>query len=169
MHNSEHSSPPVQYNGRVLVVDDNDSPRHLLRLELETAGFEVSEAATQLELQWRLKLRQPDAVLLDLQRSAVDGFDLLQRLRARETLQDVPIVFLAACDDADFRQQALRAGADWFGVRPLGVSKLRTQVAELIRHGRRTRRLTDDDVGQLAWHDDNPLYRTSGQVRLNAG
>jgi DNA-binding response OmpR family regulator len=168
MKSSEHSSPS-EPNGRVLVVDDSDLVRHLLRLELEVAGFEVHEAATQLELQRRLTLGQPDALLLDLQRPAVDGLDLLLRLRARQSLQDVPIAFLAGCVDDEFRLQALGAGADWFAVRPLGVSQLRAQMANLIRHGRRTRRLADDDVGQLAWHDDNPLYRAGGQVRLNAG
>jgi two-component system alkaline phosphatase synthesis response regulator PhoP len=168
MNSSEHSSPSEPI-GRVLVVDDSDSVRQLLRLELETAGFEVQEAATQLELQRRLTLCRPDALLLDLQRPAMDGLNLLRRLRARQTLQDVPIVFLAGSADDAFRLHALRAGADWFAVRPLGMAHLRTQMASLIRHGRRTRRLADDDVGQLAWHDDNPLYRAGGQVRLNAG
>jgi len=139
---NEHSSSSIpetgiaEIGGRVLVVDDNDSVRRLLCLELETAGFEVYEAACQIELQRRLTLVQPDVVLLDLQRSAVDGFDLLLRLRARQTLHDVPIVFLAASDDADFRRQTMRAGADWFGVRPLGMLQLHKQLAELVRNGR---------------------------------
>jgi DNA-binding response OmpR family regulator len=135
---NEHSSSISETGGRVLVVDDDDSVRQLLRLELETAGFEVQEAATQLELHRRLTLLRPDALLLDLQRSAADGFDLLLRLRARQTLHDVPIIFLAACDDADFRQQAIRAGADWFGLRPLSMLNLQTQLANLIRNGRPT-------------------------------
>jgi two-component system OmpR family response regulator len=135
MNEDEHSSRS-EHSGRVLVIDDDDSVRHMLRLELETAGFEVQEAATQLELQRRLTLIRPDALLLDLQRSAADGFDLLIRLRARQTLHAVPIIFLAACDDDDFGQQAMRAGADWFGVRPLGLLTLRTHLSELIRNGR---------------------------------
>jgi DNA-binding response OmpR family regulator len=129
MDQTDHSS-------RVLVVDDNHPVRHLLRLELEAAGFEVHEAATQLELQRRLTRFQPDAVLLDLQRSAADGLDLLIRLRARQTLHAVPIVFLTGSEDEDFRRQTLRAGADWFGLRPLSMQKLRTQLADLIRNGR---------------------------------
>jgi DNA-binding response OmpR family regulator len=138
MNENEHSSRSEQQSGRVLVIDDDDSVRHMLRVELETAGFEVQEAATQLEVQRRLTLSRPDALLLDLQRSAADGFDLLIRLRARQTLQAVPIVFLAACDDDDFRQQALHAGADWFDLRPVGMLKLRTHLSELIRNGRPT-------------------------------
>jgi len=123
MNNSEPSSSTSAQSDRVLVVDDNDAVRRLLCLELETAGFEVHEAATQLDLQRHLESLRPDALLLDLQRPAADGFDLLVRLRARQTLHAVPIVFLAACDDEDFRQRAMRAGADWFGLRPLGMRK----------------------------------------------
>jgi DNA-binding response OmpR family regulator len=128
-----HSS---EQRGRVLVIDDNHPVRQMLRLELETAGFEVDEAATQLELQRRLTQFLPDAVLLNLQRSVADGLDLLIRLRARQTLHAVPIVFLAATEDDDFRRQALHAGADWFALRPLGIRQLRTQLADLIRNGR---------------------------------
>jgi len=119
-----------------VVVDDDASVRRMLCLALGTAGFEVHAPASQVELQRRLTLGRPDALLLDVQHSKRDGLDVLVRLRARPALQDVPIVFLAVGDDADFRQQVLRAGADWFGVRPLGLGKLRAQLAELIRNGR---------------------------------
>jgi DNA-binding response OmpR family regulator len=163
------SSSKTEHSGRVLVVDDNDPVRHLLRLELQTAGFEVLEAATQLDLQRRLATTRPDALLLDLQQSA-EGYGLLIRMRARQTLRDVPIVYLAAFEDDDFRQQTLRAGADWFGSRPLAMVELRTRLRDLIRNGRSASRLlADHNVGQLAWHDDNPLNRPRRYVRLNAG
>jgi len=165
MSSRERSQLPDQ-PGRVLVVNDNEALRRLLRLELQTAGFEVHEAATHLDLERHLRVLEPDALLLDLQRSAIDGLDLLLRLRARQTLREVPIVLLATCDDDDFGGQAMRAGADWFALRPLGMPQLRTQLADLIRH---RRPLADDDVGQLAWHDDDALHGPSGYVRLNAG
>jgi DNA-binding response OmpR family regulator len=139
MNNSEHSRevPANRYiTGCVLVVDDNDQVRQMLSLALDTAGFDVVEASTQLELQRRLTHTRPDALILDLQRSQADGLDLLSRMRARHNLHDVPIVFLAGCEDDDFRWQALRAGADWFALRPLGMVELQTRISELIRHGR---------------------------------
>jgi DNA-binding response OmpR family regulator len=57
-------------------------------------------------------------------------------MRARQNLCDVPILFLAVDDDDEFRWQVQRAGADWFGLRPLGMLELQRQVSRLIRHGR---------------------------------
>jgi DNA-binding response OmpR family regulator len=137
MTDSEHSRDTQhEYSGCVLVVDDDDQVRQMLSLALETAGFDVIEAGTPLELQRRLAYTRPDALVLNLQRSQIDGLNLLRRMRARTDLHDVPIVFLAGCDDEDFQWQALRAGADWFTLRPLGMLELQTKVAQLVRQGR---------------------------------
>jgi two-component system alkaline phosphatase synthesis response regulator PhoP len=125
-----------EYNGCVLIVDDDDRLRHLLSLALEKVGFDVLAAGTQQQLRSRLARTQPDALVLNLQRSETDGLDLLRHVRARQDLCTVPIVFLAGCDSDDFRWQTIRAGADWFGLRPLGMLELQTRVGKLIRLGR---------------------------------
>jgi DNA-binding response OmpR family regulator len=131
MTTSGHSSP-TEYTGCVLVVDDNDQVRQMLSLALETAGFTVLEASTQLEAQLRLAHTRPDALVLDLQRSETDGLNLLTLVRARQSLADMPVVFLAGTGARDFRSQALNAGADWFGLRPVGMLELQQHVAKLI-------------------------------------
>ena len=136
MNYSEHSIPTSENSGCVLVVDDNDQVRQMLALALETAGFDVIEAGTQFEAQDQLSHTRPDALVLDLQRSAADGLDVLSSIRARHDLRAVPILFLAGCENDEFRWQALRAGADWFGLRPLGMIELQKRVAALIRNGR---------------------------------
>jgi DNA-binding response OmpR family regulator len=134
----EHSqnSHSEELSGCVLVIDDNDQLRQLLALGLTTAGFSVVEAATQLDVQRRLADSQPDALVVDLQRSEADGLRLLVRLRARTQLQDVPILFLAGSEDDDFQWQALHAGADWFGLRPVALVELQKEIRKLIRQGR---------------------------------
>jgi DNA-binding response OmpR family regulator len=106
----------------------------MLALALETAGFAVCEAGTEIELQRVLARTRPDALLIDLQRSEREGLQLVARMHARVSLRGVPILFLAGSDDGDFRRQALEAGADWFGLRPVGLLDLQAQVAELIAH-----------------------------------
>jgi DNA-binding response OmpR family regulator len=135
MNPSEHS-PEIEFSGCVVVVDDNDSLRHMLTIALETAGFDVVEARTELDLHRCLGRNRPDALVLDLQRSEADGLELLTRLRARHGVADVPILFLSGTDAEDFRHEAVAAGADWFGLRPLGMLELQTRVGELIRNGR---------------------------------
>lgn len=121
-------------------MDDNIELRQMLALALDTAGFDVLEAGTQLELQRHLARGKPDALIIDLQRSEAEGLAVLTRLRARASLDNVPIVFLTGCDAEDFRRQAMDVGADWFGLRPLGMLELSKCVAELIRAGRSAQR-----------------------------
>jgi DNA-binding response OmpR family regulator len=135
MNTSEHSHPS-ENAACVFVVDDNDDLRQMLCVALEAAGFDVVQARGQLELQWCLAEAQPDALLIDLQRSETDGLAMLSRVRARQALGDVPILFLSANDDDDFHERAMSAGADWVGVRPLGMLQLQKQVMHLVRHGR---------------------------------
>jgi DNA-binding response OmpR family regulator len=153
MTNHEHSTKP-EHPACVVVADDNDDLRRVLAMALDTAGFEVLQARTQLELQRVLTDVRPDALVLDLQRSEADGLPLLTRLRARQSLRDVPIVFLAGSADDSLRQQALTIGADWFGLRPLGMAELQSRVAELLRAGR------------AAGRGVHEVARTTGAVAL---
>jgi DNA-binding response OmpR family regulator len=131
MSKLEHST-----NACVLVVDDHAALRHMLRVALEAAGLEVSEAATASEAIDSIEARQPHALILSLQRADQQGLDLLDRLRARQDLDRVPIVFLAG-EDADLtRWRALLAGADWYATRPLSLCELRRRVLHLAQAGR---------------------------------
>lgn len=135
MNNSEHSYQSA-YTGCVLVVDDDDRVRQMLHLALLTAGFDVVATGTEQQAHRRLARTRPDALVLNFQRSAADGLDILVRMRARQDLCDVPIIFLAGCDSDDFRWQAIRAGADWFGLLPIRKIELQQRIAQLIRKGR---------------------------------
>ena len=135
MNTSEHSRQSKD-SACVFVVDNNDDLRQMLCVALEAAGFDVVQARTPLELQGRLAEAQPDALVIDLQRSETDGLAMLESMRARQALDDVPILFLSANDDDDFHRRVMSAGADWVGVRPLGMLQLQKQVMHLIRHGR---------------------------------
>jgi len=132
---SEHSRP-AESRRCVLLVDDDDQVRQMYSLALRTAGFDVVAASTPQQAHYRLKHARPDALVLNLQRSEADGLDVLRRMRARQDLSDVPIVFLAGCASEEFRWRAMRAGADWFGLRPLAMIELKKSIRQLIRGGR---------------------------------
>src|SRR6266851_8413835 len=132
----EHS--PQSDPGRcvLLVDDDDDQVRQMYSLALRTAGFDVVTAGTLHQIKYRLERARPDALVLNLQRSEADGLEILRRMRARRELSRVPIVFLAGCASEEFRWRALRAGADWFGLRPLAMIELKKRIRQLIRGGR---------------------------------
>jgi DNA-binding response OmpR family regulator len=137
MTSPEHSPRYTEQIPSVVVIDDNANVRQMLALALETAGFAVREAGTELELQRILAQMRPDALVIDMQRSEIDGLHILTRMHARSSLRGVPILFLAGCDADDFREQALAAGAAWFGLRPLGMLELQDRVTQLIDQHRR--------------------------------
>lgn len=132
MTSPEHSPHYAEHCSCVVVIDDNPGLRQMLALALETAGFAVREAGTEIELQRVLVHTRPDALVIDMQRSEADGLQLLTRMHGRASLRGIPMLFLAGCDAENFRDQALSAGAAWFGLRPLGMLELQRRVAQLI-------------------------------------
>lgn len=152
---SQNSSSQIEFSGCVFVIDDDTQVRKMLALALETAGFDVLEVATELQLQRHLSHIRPDALVIDFKRAETDGLQLLVRMRARAALRDVPIIFLANTDVDQFRQQVVRAGADWFGLRPLGMLELQNRVGELVSRRRSTAQRARSNKAQVI-----PLTRT---------
>jgi len=148
MNSSEHSEEHQEHElfGSVVVLDDNADVRQLLACALEMAGFDVLKAGTELELQRILARTRPDALLIDVQRSPSDGLHLLARMRRRQGLRDVPILFVAGSDAERMRVDALRGGADWFAERPLSMIELQTRATELVQRRRRARRQSQTRV-----------------------
>jgi CheY-like chemotaxis protein len=75
-------------------------------------------------------------LLLDLQYSETAALKLLSRMRARKSLDRIPIIFLSASDADDLRQQAIRTGADCFEPHPISLAQLRATLARLVQRGR---------------------------------
>src|ERR1700704_1355475 len=95
--------------GRVLVVDDEQDIRELLRTLLERAGYEVAEAADGGEALRQLYSTPPDAVILDVSMPKMDGWQTLERIREVST---VPVLMLTAASAELQRVRGLKGGAD---------------------------------------------------------
>ena len=109
---------------QVLVVDDKPSSRELIRTVLESSGYAVSEAGDGQEAVRIAQQIEPDAILLDLQMPALDGFGALERLRADPRFAALPIVALTASAMQGDREKALAAQAE-------GVRKFKSAVDPL--------------------------------------
>ena len=117
-------------HARVLIVEDDESTRLLLRRVLHRHGLEVLEAPDAGEGLRQLFSGRPDLVLLDLQLPDLSGRALLHRIRE---LTDVPVMVVTAdCDEAAC-VSSLRAGADDFMPKPFGVQELLARVDALLR------------------------------------
>jgi len=123
--------PHAPERPRVLVAEDHDDTRQLLRLLLERRGFDVLEAADGEEAVRLVESARPDLVLLDGGLPRLDGLAVTRRLRAGEEAARLPIVFLSGHAEAGARTAAFDAGCDEYLVKPDG---LETLGAVLTRH-----------------------------------
>lgn len=117
-----------------LVIDDEIQIRRLLRLALESRGYQVHEAETgQLGLQ-ACAVHRPDVVLLDLGLPDLDGVAVLKRLRE---WSDVPVLILSVRDSEGEKIAALEAGADDYVTKPFATGELlaRLSAIQRRRHG----------------------------------
>jgi PAS domain S-box-containing protein len=101
-------APIDQKNGVVLVVDDDDDVRDMVRAAIEDVGLHTAEASDgKTALDWLAANPMPSLVLLDLTMPAMDGFEFLQRVRGIPDLIDLPIVVLTAKDLSDSERNFL--------------------------------------------------------------
>ena len=117
--------------GRVLVIDDEEDVLALVRELLERAGFEVITAGGGEEGLGHLQNGlDPDLVLLDVSMPGIDGWRVLERVRAAS---DVPVVMLTARTSELDTVRGLRAGADDYVAKPFGRQELLARIDALLR------------------------------------
>ena len=120
---------------RVLVVDDDETIRAVVRRLIEFAGASVTEAETGEDGLRALYVERPDIVVLDIDLPGLDGWQVLERIRQ---LTDVPVVMLSGHADELEKVRALQAGADDYVTKPFGPQELLARVQAHVRRVRRT-------------------------------
>ena len=109
---------------RILTVDDSASMRALLNHALSTQGFDVAQADDGVSaLEW-LALNEVDVVITDINMPRLDGFGLIEQLRAGSRHRDRPILVLTTESDAAKKERARAAGATGWIVKPFNPVKL---------------------------------------------
>ena len=118
---------------RILVVDDDDDIRGLVRALLERAGHQVSDAPDGRAGLRELFAASPDLVILDVAMPGLDGWETLERIRE---VSDVPVLMLTARDAELERVRGLKGGADDYVIKPFGRQELVARVDVLLRRPR---------------------------------
>jgi two-component system KDP operon response regulator KdpE len=122
---------PELHKPEVLIIDDEVQILRLLRVTLETGGFEVRDAASgQLGLS-EIAFRRPDIVVLDLGLPDISGIEVLKRLRE---WSKVPILILSVQGQEDDKVAALDAGADDYLTKPFNGRELLARLRVMLRH-----------------------------------
>ncbi len=120
----------------VLVVDDEDMTRKLLRLMLERDGFAIIEAEDGLEALQIIEKSPPDIVILDVMMPNMDGFTMCQTLRGQPETADLPVIMLSARTQIEAVRAGLQAGADRYMTKPISKPELLQTIQELIADNR---------------------------------
>jgi two-component system chemotaxis sensor kinase CheA len=112
------SQEPEARRKRVLVVDDQFAARELQRSILETAGYEVGVARDGRDALRQIdQAAELDLVLTDIQMPEMDGFELLEAIRADQSHSSLPVVVVTTLADEDSRRRGASAGADAYVVK----------------------------------------------------
>jgi two-component system KDP operon response regulator KdpE len=116
---------------RVLVIDDEQAIRKLLKASLEPEGYGVIEAKSGAEGIREAASQRPELVILDLGLSDLKGLEVLKRIRE---WSQVPVLILTVQDDEAGKVALLDAGADDYLTKPFGVPELLARLRVLERH-----------------------------------
>jgi two-component system KDP operon response regulator KdpE len=114
----------------VLVVEDDRATRGLLALALRSHGYEAKPAATGRQALHELKLRTPDAMILDLGLPDMDGFAVTASVRQQH---DLPIIVLSARDSEQDQIRALDGGANDYVTKPFREGELMARLRAALR------------------------------------
>ena len=119
MTTSRSDDRPSPLEAEVIIVDDDRDTREMLAMALQIEGFEVTQAANGLRLISSLHVHRPDIILLDVNMSWIDGFELCRAVRQNEQFQDIPVLFVSAREARGRRgRRGIEAGAADYFVKP---------------------------------------------------
>jgi CheY-like chemotaxis protein len=116
----------------VLIVEDGEDTRLFMRLELESFGFIVFEAADGRSAVDVALREHPDVILMDLTLPLMDGFAAAKLIRKSQKLKDVPIIAVTAHQETDFRSGARESGFDAYVTKPIDIAWLKELIDGLL-------------------------------------
>jgi DNA-binding response OmpR family regulator len=158
----------------ILVVDDEPLYIQLIKVNLETEGYQVITGRDGEEAVEITASKKPDLVIMDVMMPRLDGISACERIRQ---FSNLPIIILTAKGEEHDRVRGLDVGADDYVVKPFSATELVARVRAVLRRAR----VTDEDTqirffvhGNLridfaraeVWKDDKPIYLSATEYRL---
>lgn len=151
---------------RLLLVEDDEILTNGLTEALRQVGYEVEHMASGLDADQALTYQDYDVVILDLNLPGLDGLEILQRLRNRQS--HTPVLILSARDSLEDRINGLDIGADDYLAKPFKLPELEARLRALIRRGHFGNQL-EMSIGALRFNtSERRLYANGQPVALSA-
>lgn len=139
-----------KYRGTILLADDDENNRELLRRRLSVEGHEVVEAGSGAEALEVLRRTSCDLVLLDIMMPVLDGFETLERIKRDEQLRELPVIMISALDEFQSVVRCIEMGAEDYLPKPFNRVLLRARIGASLekkwlrdQEGRKTAELQE--------------------------
>jgi CheY-like chemotaxis protein len=123
---------PGQMRTRILIADDYDDNRELLRLLLTTANYEVAEARNGRECVRSARENLPDLIMVDLSMPELDGWEVFKTLQADSSTAHIPCVAVTAHTDVDCKR-AIQVGFRAYVAKPFKTDEMLATIARVVR------------------------------------
>jgi two-component system, cell cycle response regulator DivK len=121
---------------RILVVEDTDDNRRILRDVLTNAGFEVVEATDGEKGIAAAAEHRPDLILMDIQMPIIDGYEASRRIKANAELRHIPIIAITSFALAGDEEKTAAAGCDGYVPKPCSPRQVLAMVREFLAEKR---------------------------------
>jgi two-component system cell cycle response regulator DivK len=120
---------------RVLVVEDTEDNRQIIRDLLSSAGYEIIEATTGGQGVAMAAEHRPDLILMDMQLPVLDGYEATRRIKADPALRDIPVIAVTSYALSGDEAKAREAGCDAYIAKPFSPRELLGKVREMLPLG----------------------------------
>ena len=122
----------------LLVVDDNEMNRDMLSRRLERQGYRVTVAVDGRQALELLNLEEFNLVLLDIMLPVINGYQVLEQLKADQSLSHIPVIITTALDEADGKARCMELGADDYLTKPFNPVLLKSRISACLERHYRT-------------------------------
>ena len=118
----------------VLLVEDTEDNRFMMRRLLEMSGYRVVEAMNGDEAVKMARAESPQLILMDLSLPIIDGLAATRLIRKVPELESTPIIAVSAHDSSDFQAEAVEAGCNSYVTKPIDFNALEELIRQLLTH-----------------------------------
>ena len=118
---------------RILVVEDHEDNRHIVRELLASAGFEMIEAGDGDEGLALARIHNPDLILMDIQLPVLDGYEATRRVKADPALRSIPVIAVTSYALSGDEAKTREAGCNGYIAKPYSPRQMLAMIRELLK------------------------------------
>lgn len=123
---------------RILLIEDHEDNRRIVRDLVTSAGYELVEAITGEEGVAMVETHAPDLILMDIQLPGIDGYEATRRIKAKPAFRHIPIIAVTSYALSGDETKARAAGCDGYVTKPFSPRVLLAKIREYLPEGPQT-------------------------------